>query len=98
IEAVRLVKDSGRPVSRIAAELGVRHETLRRWVRQGAIDAGQREGLIGEERERKTGVCSVASCRNLVWVCGAMLPYRPGNSLGSLRPWHGSPFPESSPG
>jgi len=66
IEAVRLVKDSGRPVSRIAAELGVRHETLRRWVRQGAIDAGQREGLIGEERERKTGVCSVASCRNLV--------------------------------
>ncbi len=29
IEAVRLVKDSERPISRIAAELGVSHETLR---------------------------------------------------------------------
>jgi len=51
MEAVQLVKDSGRPISRIAAELGLSHETLRQWVRPGEIDAGEREGLTRAERE-----------------------------------------------
>lgn len=32
-DAVALARSSGRPVSRIAAELGVNHETLRQWVK-----------------------------------------------------------------
>ena len=49
-EAVQLVRSSGRPVSELAEELGISHETLRIWVRQSAIDAGKQPGLTSEER------------------------------------------------
>ncbi len=38
--AVRLVFDSGRPISQVAADLGINYESLRRWVRQAESDAG----------------------------------------------------------
>lgn len=50
-EAVRLVKESGKSKSEIAADLGVSYETLRKWVRQAEIDEGQREGLTTDERQ-----------------------------------------------
>lgn len=51
LEAVRLLKESGRPISRLAAELGVSHASLRTWMQQDQVDAGKREGLTSAERE-----------------------------------------------
>jgi transposase len=51
-EAVRLVRSSpNRSVAQIAKELGVSDNSLRSWVKQTEIDAGERKGLTTEERE-----------------------------------------------
>jgi transposase-like protein len=48
--AVELVRQHERPVTRIAAELGVAQSALHRWVRQADLDAGRRQdGLTTDE-------------------------------------------------
>jgi transposase len=50
---VRLVIESGRPVTHIANDLGLPSETLRRRVRQAEADGGLRPDLpTSEEREQ----------------------------------------------
>jgi len=49
-EAVRLARTSGQTLRATAEHLGVSVEALREWVKQGVIDAGEREGLTTEER------------------------------------------------
>src|SRR5687768_3191625 len=52
-EAVCLVHSSEEryPVAKIARDLDVSTETLRKWVNQAEIDAGERNGLTTEEKE-----------------------------------------------
>ena len=53
-EAVRLVQasDEKHPVPKIARDLGVCTEMLRKkWANQAEIDAGDRQGLTTEEKE-----------------------------------------------
>ena len=52
-EAIWLVHSSEEryPVAKIARDLDVSAETLRKWVNQAEIDSGEREGLTTEERQ-----------------------------------------------
>ena len=50
-EAVELVRTSSRPIKQVARELGVSYESLRLWVKQSEVDAGERKGLTSDERE-----------------------------------------------
>ena len=43
---------SGGQLVPLLSKFGCSRETLRRWVRQGERDAGQRPGLTADERER----------------------------------------------
>jgi transposase len=50
-EAIRLVRHGGLSQNQVAHDLGVSTYTLRNWLKQTEIDAGEREGLTTEERE-----------------------------------------------
>jgi transposase len=50
-EAVALCRRSGRSLREIADDLGVSSGSLRLWVKQSAVDAGERPGLTSEEGE-----------------------------------------------
>lgn len=45
------MRDSDKPLSQLAKDLGVSEQTLRTWRRQGQVDAGEREGLTSEQLE-----------------------------------------------
>jgi transposase-like protein len=50
-EAVALYRRGGRSLKEIAHDLGVSSESLRLWVKQSAVDAGEQPGLTSVERE-----------------------------------------------
>jgi transposase len=53
VEAVRLVRESGKSVPTVARELDLTETALRSWVRQAEVDAGRGApgALTSEERE-----------------------------------------------
>ena len=61
---VRLALEGERPIARIARDLGIGPETLRKHVRRAQVDAGQREGLTTSEREHSV------SCAKRTSSCG----------------------------
>ena len=52
---VRLVLESGRPVARVAVDVGIHREALRERVRQAEADAGGRAWRGERERARGAG-------------------------------------------
>lgn len=50
--AIRMVAESGPgSITRVAGQLGIAHETLRKWVRQAEIDGNFRPGTTTEQLE-----------------------------------------------
>jgi transposase len=48
-EAVKLMRESDKPLPQLAKDLGVSEQTLRDWRRQARVDRGRLEGLTGEQ-------------------------------------------------
>ena len=53
VDAVEIVRSSGKPIRQVANELGIYDSTLGNWVRQDETNRGEREGLTSGERERR---------------------------------------------
>src|SRR3954468_15996271 len=48
--AVRIVRETSKPIAQVAADLGINPGTLGNWVKQDKIARGETEGLTGDER------------------------------------------------
>ncbi len=48
--AVRIVTETGKPIVRVADDLGINPGTLGNWVKQDRIERGEAEGLDSDER------------------------------------------------
>ncbi len=53
-EAVRLARQPGHSIRRVAMDLGISNESLRRWVIQAEVDRGESPGLTTDERAELT--------------------------------------------
>src|SRR5436853_590365 len=50
--AVRIVRETGKPVAQVARDLGVHEGTLGNWVNKDRVERGEKEGLTVDERRR----------------------------------------------
>ena len=50
-ETIELIRSSGRSIPDVCRELDLTETTVRNWMRQARIDAGEEEGLSTDERE-----------------------------------------------
>jgi transposase len=48
--AVRIVRETGKPVAQVARDLDVNAQTLGNWVKKDRIARGETEGLSSDER------------------------------------------------
>ncbi|HZA78239.1 MAG TPA: transposase [Acidimicrobiales bacterium] len=75
--AVRIVRETGKPIAQVARDLGIHDGTLGHWVNKDRIERGEKEGLTVDERtrlqqlERENSSCawSVMSSSD-PWSCG----------------------------
>lgn len=48
--AVRIVRETGKPIAQVARDLGINTGTLGNWVKKDRIERGEAEGLSSDER------------------------------------------------
>jgi transposase len=49
--AIRIVRETGKPIAQVARDLGINEGTLGNWIARDKVGRGEAEGLSRDERE-----------------------------------------------
>jgi transposase len=53
--ALRIVRETGRPIAEVAREPGINAGTLGNWMNKDRVERGEAEGLTADDREELAG-------------------------------------------
>src|SRR5436305_8083709 len=88
--AVRIVRETNKPIAQVAADLGIHAGTLANWVKQDKINRGESEGLSGDERAELARLRAGTPGRGRDGEALNQPGFR-GGRRGRRGPWPGSP-------
>jgi transposase len=80
-DAVALVRTGGKSIAEVAVDLGVSNESLRKWVQQAKVDAGEGPPTTDSVQRRRTAAGRGLA---LVWLRGRLPWYGRVGFAGSL--------------
>ena len=101
--AVRLVRETGKPIAQVAMDLGSNEGTLGNWVNADKRRRGEADGALSEDERaelarlrRENAELAMVMCSSAAWPCGSRTRW--GGSGGRLDRRPEGPAPDTARG
>lgn len=96
--AVRLVRETGKPVAQVARDLGINEGTLGNWVNADKRRRGDGTGVLDEDERaarlrKENAELAMVTCSNAAWPPGSRTRWGGSGGRADCRPGGSAPYP-----